>query len=303
MQLINYQTVCFREHKIGEYMKSEKSYKFDKLLIGLAIAIVPTFALMLVAKFAANIVVAIIGSIICVIEMITLSIVILFVFKDMAKTMIDDYKSRNNLFSGALCIILIAVTSYLLFKGFGDTFYKDQTNDFSNMANTIITLTPALLSLLGVHYSNMIQETRRKEDFRVANTPCPLIECYVERIQANNVESIYIKVTIKNLVNNILIPLYIGNNKLSYLPVTKEIKREFENIEIPYHDYKNVFFIYEDSSGNTYKTKLDIKIDKEFQNNYTTTKNDEPVLLMPGDLLMLQNKNCNENSSYIETTK
>lgn len=266
-------------------MKSKNNYKFDKLLIGLAIAIVPTFALMIVAKFTANTTAAIIGSIICVIEMMVLSIVIFFVFKDMAKTMMDDYKSRKNLFSGALCIILIAVTSYLLFKGFGDSFYKDKTNDFSSMANTIISLTPALLSLLGVHYSNMIQESRRKEDFKIANTPCPLIECRVERIHPeNNTENIYFNVKIKNLADNILIPLYIAEKKLNYSPVTKDIDGNFKNIKVPYTNYKNVYFIYKDFYGNTYKTKLDIKIDEEFQTHYTATKNDEPILLTDKEL-------------------
>ena len=284
-------------------MKLKNNYKFDKLLIGLAIAIVPTFALMIVAKFTANMTAAIIGSIICVIEMMALSIVIFFVFKDMAKTMMDDYKSRKNLFSGALCIILIAVTSYLLFKGFGDSFYKDKTNDFSSMANTIISLTPAPLSLLGVHYSNMIQESRRKEDFKIANTPCPLIECRVERIhQENKVENIYMDAKIKNLANNILIPLYIANNKLNYSPVTKDINEEYNNIKVPYTNYENVYFIYKDFYGNTYRTKLDIKIDKEFQNHYTATKNDEPILLTEEELdeflFLAENKNnyapCNK---------
>lgn len=269
-------------------MKSEKRYNINKLLIVLAIGIIPTFALMLVAKFAANMAAAIIGSILCIAEMIALSIVIFFVFKDMAKTMMDDYKNKNSLFSGALCIILIAVTSYLLFKGFGDTIYKDETNDFNSMANTIISLTPALLSLLGVHYSNMIQETRRKEDFKTANTPCPLIECCVEKIrEENHNKNIYFSVKIKNLADNILIPLYIANQELNYSPVTKDIDRIFENINVPCTNYKNVWFIYEDSSYNIYKTKLDIKTDQEFQAKYTTTKIDKPILLSDKEIVEL----------------
>lgn len=261
-------------------MKSKKHYNINKLLIILAIGIIPTFALMLVAKFAANMVAAIIGSILCIAEMIVLSIAIFFIFKDMAKTMMDDYKNKNSLFSGALCIILIAVTSYLLFKGFGDTIYKDEANDFNSIANTIISLTPALLSLLGVHYSNMLQETRRKEDFRIANTPCPLIECCVERIhEENKNQNIYFNVKIKNLADNILIPLYIADKKLNYSPVTKDIEGKFTNIRVPYSDYENVYFVYKDSSGNTYKTKLRINIDEEFQAHYTATKTDEPILL------------------------
>lgn len=269
-------------------MKVNKMYKSNILLIIASVLTVVTVVLVFIARFKDNTILAIIGSVLCLIEMFVLSFSILFVFKDMAKTMIDDYKSKNNLFSGAMCIILIAITLFLLFKGFGNMIYNDENNDLNGMANTIITLTPALLSLLGVHYSNMIQETRRKEDFKVANTPCPLVECCVERIHdENNIQNIYMNVKIKNLADNILIPLYIAGKKLNYSPVTKDIDRTFENIRVPYRNYNNVFFIYEDSSGNTYKTKLDIKIDERFQARYTTTKNDEPVLLMPEELLML----------------
>lgn len=276
-------------------MKSKKNYKLYTLLIGLSITIIIAFALMLGAYVASNMILAIIGSIICIVELVALSFVMFFTFNDMAITMMDDYKNKHSLLSGALCIILIVLTSYLLFKCFGDIFYKDNANEFNSIANTILSLTPALLSLLGIHYSNMIQEARRKEDFKIANTPCPLIECFVEKERPENKgECTYINATIKNLADNILIPISIGDNNLIYLPVTKDISREFTDLRITLSNNPDeIFFIYQDILKNTYKTKLHIRTSKEYQGKYTTIKNDEPVFMAHEDLLIMQEDNCN----------
>lgn len=282
-------------------MKSKKNYKFDKLLIALSIVIIIAFILMLVTYITSNMIFAIIGSIICIIELFVLSFVMLFTLKDMTITMIDDYKNKHSLLSGALCIILITFTSYLLFNCFDNIFYKDNANEFNSIANTILSLTPALLSLMGVHYSNMIQESRRKEDFKIANTPCPLIECYVEKERPENKgECAYINVTIKNLADNILIPISIGDNNLNYLPVTKNISREFKDLRITLSNNPDeIFFVYQDTLKNIYKTKLHIRTSKEYQGIYTTIKNDEPVFMTHEDLKITPKDNCNQNDSCV----
>lgn len=282
-------------------MKPKKNYKFDKLLIALSIVIIIAFILMLVTYITSNMIFAIIGSIICIIELFVLSFVMLFTLKDMTITMIDDYKNKHSLLSGALCIILITFTSYLLFNCFDNIFYKDNANEFNSIANTILSLTPALLSLMGVHYSNMIQESRRKEDFKIANTPCPLIECYVEKERPENKgECAYINVTIKNLADNILIPISIGDNNLNYLPVTKNISREFKDLRITLSNNPDeIFFVYQDTLKNIYKTKLHIRTSKEYQGIYTTIKNDEPVFMTHEDLKITPKDNCNQNDSCV----
>lgn len=254
-------------------IKSNPKRKFfnkTNILILISITLLILAAIMLcISKKINNIIFAIIGVILCIIGIIILSIVLFFALIDMSKTMLEDYRNKNSLIEGVLCIILIVFSACILS---GDMLID---NNFSGI---IISLIPAMLSLLGVHYSNMTQEKRHIENFKIANTPYPLIEYCLEKTQDEH-KGKSINVKIKNLADNILIPLYISNQKLNYSPVTKDIDREFKNINIPNSNCENVLFIYEDSLGNKYETKLDIKMTKDIQNKYITAKYDKPILL------------------------
>lgn len=200
---------------------------------------------------------------------------------DMLRTLINEYKTNNNLYFGALSIFLVSALIAILIESFGNTFAKENYEVYHSIASAFLSAVPGWFALMGVYYTATIQEKRRSEDFIISNTPYPLIEFSSKKdLKSNKKKAVSIKVS--NLADNVLIPISIDNIKLDYKPITKNNFREFKNLELPsFENNQEIIFIYEDINNKRYKTKLhinNISNGKPF-NDYKIVENEKPVLI------------------------
>lgn len=149
---------------------------------------------------------------------------------DMQRTLINEYKTNNNLYFGALSIFLVSALFAILIESFGNTFAKENYEVYHSIAGAFLSAVPGWFALMGVYYTATIQEKRRSEDFIISNTPYPLIEFSSKKdLKSSKKKAVSIKVS--NLADNMLIPISIGGKELEYKPVTKSTFREFEDLE------------------------------------------------------------------------
>lgn len=67
-------------------------------------------------------------------------------------------------------MILLCICISVLLEGIGIIFSNDdKANIFSSASDTIMTLLPSMLSLLGLHYSNQLNQENAKEEKRMQN--------------------------------------------------------------------------------------------------------------------------------------
>lgn len=200
---------------------------------------------------------------------------------DMLRTLINEYKTNNNLYFGALSIFLVSALIAILIESFGNTFAKENYKVYHSIASAFLSAVPGWFALMGVYYTATIQEKRRSEDFIISNTPYPLIEFSSKKdLKSNKKKAVSIKVS--NLADNVLIPISIDNIKLDYKPITKNNFREFKNLELPsFENNQEIIFIYEDINNKRYKTKLHINniSNGKLFNDYKIVENEKPVLI------------------------
>lgn len=200
---------------------------------------------------------------------------------DMLRTLINEYKTNNNLYFGALSIFLVSALIAILIESFGNTFAKENYEVYHSIAGTFLSAVPGWFALMGVYYTATIQEKRRSEDFIISNTPYPLIEFSSKKdLKSNKKKAVSIKVS--NLADNVLIPISIDNIKLDYKPITKNNFREFKNLELPsFENNQEILFIYEDINNKRYKTKLHINniSNGKLFNDYKIVENEKPVFI------------------------
>lgn len=199
---------------------------------------------------------------------------------DMLRTLINEYKTNNNLYFGALSIFLVSALFAILIESFGNTFVKENYEVYHSIAGAFLSSVPGWFALMGVYYTATIQEKRRNEDFIISNTPYPLIEFSSKKdLKSSKKKAVSIKVS--NLADNMLIPISIGGNELEYKPVTKSTFREFEDLEFSsFENNQETLFIFEDINGRRYTTKLHINnaINKQPPEEYIIIKNEKPIL-------------------------
>lgn len=214
---------------------------------------------------------------------------------DMLRTLINEYKTNNNLYFGALSIFLVSALIAILIESFGNTFAKENYEVYHSIAGAFLSAVPGWFALMGVYYTATIQEKRRSEDFIISNTPYPLIEFSTKKnLKNGKKKTAIIKVT--NLADNILIPISIGNIKLDYRPVTKSNYREFENLEISlFEKNQEILFIYEDINNTRYKTKLHINniSDGKLFDDYKIIENEKPIFINENEVTI-----CNEGDLH-----
>lgn len=199
---------------------------------------------------------------------------------DMLRTLINEYKTNNNLYFGALSIFLVSALFAILIESFGNTFAKENYEVYHSIAGAFLSAVPGWFALMGVYYTATIQEKRRSEDFIISNTPYPLIEFSSKKdLKSSKKKAVSIKVS--NLADNMLIPISIGGKELEYKPVTKSTFREFEDLEFSsFENNQETLFIFEDINGRRYITKLHINnaINKQPPEEYVIIKNEKPIL-------------------------
>lgn len=199
---------------------------------------------------------------------------------DMLRTLINEYKTNNNLYFGALSIFLVSALIAILIESFGNTFAKENYEVYHSIASAFLSAVPGWFALMGVYYTATIQEKRRSEDFIISNTPYPLIEFSAEKDLKNGKKKTA-TIKVSNLADNILIPISICGKKLDYKPVTKSTFREFEDLEFSsFENNQEPLFIFEDITGRRYTTKLHINdaLNEQPLEKYIIIKNEKPIL-------------------------
>lgn len=264
--------------------KRKKKTKISCTLIATIIICLVVFILFIINKYCKNSTIK---------SMVEIAILILFIagmvfgiclliktIVDMLRTLLDDYQTKNNLFSGALSIFFVLILLAVIIETIGIHFNKGNYKLYHSIADAFINTIPGWFTVIGVIYTATIQEKRRSEDFVISNTPYPLIEFAVKKdLKKSKKKAVSIKVS--NLADNMLIPISIGGKELEYKPVTKSTFREFENLEFPFFENcDEIFFVYEDANSRRYITKLHINnaIIKQPPEDYIIIKNEKPIL-------------------------
>lgn len=187
-----------------------------------------------------------------------------------AKTMWYEYSKNQSLVSGVGFIVIVFLMPFLfllLVLKWVPSEWKDVIN---GIITSLITLLPALLSLLGIHYSLTMQEIAKRRDIQALNKPYPAIRCRQEIVSnSERITAIKADLEIENLANIILIPLYFQHNdirfQLPYRPITIQKPIEFNSLTLdtqkPIGTTLLEFdFIYKDAIENTYKSSFSIDL-------------------------------------------
>lgn len=199
---------------------------------------------------------------------------------DMLKTLINEYKTKNNLFFGALSIFLVSALIAILIESFGNTFDKENYEVYRSLAGAFLSAVPGWFALMGVYYTATIQGKKRSEDFIISNTPYPLIEFSAKKDLKNGKKKTA-TIKVSNLADNILIPISICGKKLDYKPVTKSTFREFEELEFSsFENNQGTLFVFKDVNGRRYTTKLHIydALNEQPLEEYIIIENEKPIL-------------------------
>lgn len=199
---------------------------------------------------------------------------------DMLKTLINEFKTKNNLFFGALSIFLMSALIAILIESFGNTFDKENCEVYRSLSGAFLSAVPGWFALMGVYYTATIQEKRRSEDYIISNTPYPLIEFSAKKDLKNGKKKTA-TIKVSNLADNILIPISVCGKELDYKPVTKSTFREFEDLEFfSFENNQETLFVFEDVNGRRYTTKLHIydALNKQPIEEYIIIENEKPIL-------------------------
>lgn len=263
---------------LGELKKKQKKYFNNAVIISVICVISFISFAILQYKLNKNIFTALAIAVIFI-EAITMTIYEFLAITIDARIMWIEYSDKHSLKSGVLFLILLIVIPLPILYAMSMSLNNEWKSMINSIITGLITLLPALISLLGIHYSNTMQQINKSEELRNINKPYPSIECKHELIIKNNpVTSFYIDMTISNLANNILVPLYLKHNdikfKLPYKPITFVKPAEYKNLLIDtQHEFSELILefsiVYKDALENFYESKFEINLN----NRNTTTVN------------------------------
>lgn len=268
-----------------ELKKKQKKYFKNAITISVICAISFILFAILQYKLNNNIFTALAIALIFI-EAISMTIYEFLAITIDARIMWIEYSDGHSLKSGVLFLVLLIVIPLPVLY----VMSMSLNNEWKSIINTIITglitLLPALISLLGIHYSNTMQQINKSEELKNMNKPYPSIDCKYELILEKPLTSFYIDMTISNLSNNILIPLYLKHKglqfELPYKPATFVKSSEYKSILIDtQHEFNELILefsiVYKDALENIYESEFEI----DLNNRETTTlnlKEGKPVL-------------------------
>lgn len=217
------------------FKKIIESMKSKKIFVLLSVLLLTCILLFLAFYLTKNVIVLMI-SVVALFCIFFVSCFLLCVtLKDMANTLLDDYRLNHNLFSGAVLIMLITSSFFLVCKLFSMTIDNHAFKDTSdNIATFVLAIAPAFISILGVHYSNSLQQISRQKEKEDLNTPYLsinyLTHCTFNGDKKNS--DYLIDLTINNLADNICIPLYFDKTKLDYQAINGSVSAKYSNISM-----------------------------------------------------------------------
>lgn len=223
---------------MNEFDKKDK--KYGKLL---KISILIMFILLIIAAIIytkyQNDLLFVVGVLILFVESIFASAIEFLRITNMTKLLLTEYRKDKSLLSGALGIITITITLFFGIIGTSKIAPSEYESAINTLATTLLGFTPAFLSLIGIHYSNTMQNAYRREDLRNINKPYPIIACKNKAFSngENPITHIKIDLQISNAANNICVPLYIKHNSKQY-----NLSYSVISNNCPHHNYSNIIF-------------------------------------------------------------
>lgn len=263
---------------MNEFDKKDK--KYGKLL---KISIVTMIILLVIdaiiyTKYQNDLLI-LVGVLILFVESIFAGVIEFLRITNMTNLLLTEYRKDKSLLSGALGIITITITLFLGITGISKIAPSEYESAINTLATTLLGFTPAFLSLIGIHYSNTMQNAYRREDLRNINKPYPIIVCKNEAFSngENPITHIRIDLQISNAANNICVPLYINHNSKHY-----NLSYSVISNNCPHYDYSDIIFDtgheisettlnfifgYKDALENIYENEF--KLDLLQFDNYT----------------------------------
>ncbi|MEE1010405.1 MAG: hypothetical protein U0L11_00040 [Acutalibacteraceae bacterium] len=214
-----------------------------------------------------------------------------FVFKKwlcFIEDLMNEYTTKNNLFSGMLAIVFVFLTIALLPSILSYLNIPNELNEFQNIfVNVSIAAMSSIIGILGVQYSIAVQEKNRKEDLRYGAKPYILTTCFCkEKFVSENGHTynrFIMQADIENISQNIAIPIgckLTEDNSLylfKYIPMNNGAKRT-ELIEIdnqkPIVPKCSVDIYYKDVLNNIYKQTIIFDMHNGIKMSNCSTKSD-----------------------------
>lgn len=208
------------------------------------------------------------------------------------KTLMNNYKNKGDLISGAFILIFVFAFFEILISFVYLLKVSDAFRETMQMLVSFLTaVMAALIGLLGVRYSIAVQERNRKEDLRLGAKPYFAISCCQEEMipdeDGNAIHKVKVRIIIKNISNNIGIPYRIRSLadekciiSLPYNPLANN--SEYNNvIELTsvenYGPNTSIAIDYKDVYGNNYTATVSFILHKTFKLSNTTVISDELV--------------------------
>ena len=93
----------------------------------------------------------------------------------MTKLLLIKYRKDNNLLSGSLGIITIIITLFWGLIGIPKIALSEYVSSINTSTTSLLGFTPVRLFLIGIHYSNVMQNSCRREDLKNINKLYPII--------------------------------------------------------------------------------------------------------------------------------
>ena len=271
------------KHIIEKEKTIQKKYRITLVLYG--ILIILFFALYILYQksiFTALILFVIfVGSIVSSVfefQLITLQ----------AKSMWYEYSNNQSLISGIGFVVVVFLVPLALLLVLSKCAPSDWKEIINSLITSLIALLPALLSLLGIHYSLTMQEIAKRKEVQSLNKPYITLKCLSELVVGHHpITAIKADFIIENLANNILIPLYIqyGDEKflLQYRPITLDKPGKYDSVIIDLKEQiENTLIefsiIYKDSLGNVYKSNFNIDLNNR-ENRYLNLNEPKQIIV------------------------
>ncbi len=190
--------------------------------------------------------------------------------------MMNEYRDNDNIFSGALGVVLLFAVPYVFLKSLAKFTDEGIVQELFNSISSIIPIVlPSFIALLGVNFSLTIQERNRRNDLRLAVKPFFSVKCYTATFDNNRTNSCNeaeIHISMKNISSNIGIPLKVSfwdddesMTEFRYDPIAagnsleKTIKLTTKKL---LDANMSLAIYYKDIYENTYKMKVSFQMQK-----------------------------------------
>jgi len=187
-----------------------------------------------------------------------------------AKLMWYNYRNNQSLSSGVLFIVTVIVVPAIYLAVILRYVPEEWKSAVQSILSCLVAAFPAFLSLLGIHYSNTIQQMSKNKETKDLNKPYPYItNGSIVHVKEDNTLELNIVWKVSNLANNILIPLCVIYDKkkydFNYSPINGSTEGFVEaigiNLGCKKENSKYSFcFLYKDRLENKYKSEFELDL-------------------------------------------